>query len=82
MGNARIKYYGDRSGSIAGQSNDKWGLDLFAGLGMQYNFCADWFLGLEYRYVYGFIKDSKLSDYGRDKNLQFHNVFLRLGTRF
>lgn len=63
-------------------SKDKWGASLYAGLGLQYDFSANLFAGLEYRYTYAFISDKHLSDFGRDKDLQFHSVFLRLGTRF
>lgn len=63
-------------------SQDKWGASLYAGLGVQYDFCPYLFAGLEYRYVYGFISDKHLSNFGKDDNLQFHDVFLRLGMRF
>lgn len=76
--NARLKTdAGDRS-----TSKDKWGASLYTGLGLQYDFSANIFAGLEYRYTYAFISDKHLSDFGRDKDLQFHTVFFRLGTRF
>lgn len=67
---------GDRS------SKDKWGTGFYAGLGLQYDISTDLFAGLEYRYTYAFISDKHLSDFGRDKDLQFHSLFLRLGMRF
>ncbi len=76
--NARLKTdAGDRS-----TSKDKWGASLYTGLGLQYDFSANIFAGLEYRYTYAFVSDKHLSDFGRDKDLQFHTVFFRLGTRF
>lgn len=76
--NARLKTSaGDRS-----TSNDKWGASLYTGLGLQYDLSADLFAGLEYRYTYAFINDKHLSDFSRDKDLQFHTVFFRLGMRF
>lgn len=78
MMNARMK-----TDSTAGKtSKDKWGASVYGGLGLQYDITADMFIGLEYRYVYAFLSDKHLSDYGRDSNLQFHNAFLRLGMRF
>lgn len=76
--NARMK----TSADTASTSKDKWGASLYAGLGMQYDLTTDLFVGLEYRYVYAFISDNDLSSFGRDKDLQFHNAFLRLGMRF
>lgn len=76
--NARMK----TDAADASTSKDKWGASLYAGLGMQYDLTTDLFVGLEYRYVYAFVSDKHLSDFGRDKNLQFHNAFLRLGMRF
>ncbi len=76
--NARMK---TEAGEIAA-SKDKWGASLYAGLGLQYDFATDWFIGVEYRYAYAFISDKHLSDFNKDKNLQFHNAFLRLGMRF
>ncbi len=76
--NARLKTdAGDRS-----TSKDKWGASLYTGLGLQYDFSANIFAGLEYRYTYAFVSDKHLSDFGRDKDLQVHTVFFRLGTRF
>lgn len=77
--NARMK---TTSPSDFRSSKDKWGAAVFAGLGLQYDITTDWFVGLEYRYVYSFISDKHLSDFGRDSNLQLHNAFLRFGMRF
>ena len=63
-------------------SSHKWGTGFYAGLGLQYDISSDLFAGLEYRYTYAFISDKHLSDFGRDKDLQFHSLFLRLGMRF
>ena len=80
---ARLKSSGDRGGVHTAQSADKWGLDLFAGLGLQYNFNQDLFLALEYRYTVAFVKAEDLNRYyGKDNYLQFHSAFLRFGTRF
>lgn len=76
--NARMKTNAEE----ASTSKDKWGASLYAGLGMQYDLTPDVFVGLEYRYVYAFINDNHLSEFGHDKDLQFHNAFLRLGMRF
>ena len=58
------------------------GASLYAGLGVQYDITSTLFAGLEYRYAYAFISDKHLSDFNKDKNLQFHNVFFRMGMRF
>ena len=80
---ARLKTSGQRGGADASESSDKWGLDLFAGLGLQYNLSADLFLALEYRYTVAFVKAEDLNKaYGKDNYLQFHSAFLRLGMRF
>ena len=80
---ARMKSSGERNGEYTAQSADKWGLDLFAGLGLQYNLSADLFLALEYRYTVAFVKAEDLNKaYGKDYYLQFHSAFLRLGMRF
>lgn len=76
--NARLK----TSDAASSTSKDKWGASLYTGLGLQYDLSANMFAGLEYRYTYAFISDKHLSDFGRDKDLQFHTVFFRLGTRF
>lgn len=78
MMNARLK----TDAGTESTSQDKWGASLYAGLGVQYDFCPYLFAGLEYRYVYAFISDKHLSNFGKDDNLQFHDVFLRLGMRF
>ena len=78
MMNARLKT--DATG--ASTSKDKWGASLYAGLGVQYDITSTLFAGLEYRYAYAFISDKHLSDFNKDKNLQFHNVFFRMGMRF
>lgn len=80
---ARMKSSGKRDGNETSQSSDKWGLDLFAGLGLQYNLTQDVFFGLEYRYTVAFVKANDLNRYyGKDRYLQYHSMFLRLGTRF
>lgn len=78
MMNARMKANSD----MARSSQDKWGTGFYAGLGLQYDITDDLFAGLEYRYTYAFISDSDLSAYGRDKDLQYHSAFLRVGMRF
>lgn len=83
MANVRMKGYGTRGGEYTAQSSDKWGLDLFAGLGLQYNLTEDLFMGLEYRYTAAFVKSDDLNRYyGKDSYLRFHSAFLRVGTRF
>lgn len=80
---ARMKSSGVRNGEYTAQSSDKWGLDLFAGLGLQYNLSKDIFMGLEYRYTVAFVKADDLNRYyGKDNYLQFHSAFFRIGTRF
>ncbi len=80
---ARLKASGERNGEYTSESSDKWGLDLFAGLGLQYNLSQDIFLALEYRYTVAFVKAEDLNKaYGKDNYLQFHSAFLRVGTRF
>lgn len=78
MMNASMKTNSDSLRS----SNDKWGTGFYAGLGFQYDISARVFAGLEYRYTYAFISDKDLSSYGRDKDLQYHSAFLRVGMRF
>ena len=78
MMNASMKTNSDSLRS----SNDKWGTGFYAGLGLQYDITARVFAGLEYRYTYAFISDKNLSSYGRDKDLQYHSAFLRVGMRF
>lgn len=82
MSQVRMKSFGVRDGAYSAASKDKWGLGLFAGLGVQYTLTENMFLGVEYRYIYDFVKDSKVGDFGRDKNFQYHAAFLRLGSRF
>ncbi len=80
---ARMKSSGTRGGVYSADSQNKWGVDLFAGLGLQYNLSSSLFVGLEYRYTYAFIKSDELNRYyGKNQNLQFHSGFLRLGMRF
>ncbi len=78
MMNARMKTHS----AAAHSSQDKWGTGFYAGLGVQYDISARLFAGLEYRYTYAFISDSDLSAYGRDKDLQYHSAFFRVGMRF
>ncbi len=78
MMNARMKTNSDAAKS----SQDKWGTGFYAGLGVQYDITASLFAGLEYRYTYAFISDKDLSSYGRDKDLQYHSAFFRVGMRF
>lgn len=80
--NVRLASNGYDGTDYLSESANKWGVGLFAGLGVQYDICQDWFMGVEYRYSYAFIKDTKVTDFGRDKNFQFHSAFLRIGTRF
>lgn len=78
----RLESEGTRNGVFSSESRDKWGLDLFAGLGMQYNLSETTFIGVEYRYVVAFVESDKLTSYGKGHYFQFHNAFLRLGMRF
>lgn len=79
----RMKSAGKRGGVATAQSDDKWGLDLFAGLGLQYNLTKDLFMGLEYRYTVAFVKSDDLNRYyGKNQYFQFHGAFLRMGMRF
>ncbi len=77
--NARMKTHHAGTGS---SSKDKWGASGYIGLGVQYDLTASLFMGLEYRYTYAFINDRDLTFFDRDKNLQFHSAFLRMGMRF
>lgn len=76
--NARLK----NEAAARSTSKDQWGVSLYTGAGLQYDITSTVFAGLEYRYTYAFINDKHLSDFGRDKDLQFHTVFFRLGARF
>lgn len=78
MMNARMKTVTDGSDN----GDNKWGASMYAGLGMQYDITATLFAGVEYRYVYGWVSDKDLTPYHKDKDLQFHNLMLRLGMRF
>ena len=78
MMNAKMKTHSDAARS----SESKWGTGFYVGLGLQYDISARVFAGLEYRYTYAFISDKDLSAYGRDKDLQYHSAFLRVGMRF
>ncbi|MBR2865577.1 MAG: porin family protein [Elusimicrobiaceae bacterium] len=83
MAQVRLKGHGEREGVYTSESRDKWGLDMFAGLGMQYNLSESVFLGMEYRYVVAFVTSDDLNRYyGKGHYFQFHNAFLRLGMRF
>ncbi len=78
MMNARLK----TDTPAANTNENHWGASLYAGLGVQYN-VTDWmFAGLEYRYTFGFIKDKHLTDFAKDRNLQFHVAMMRVGVRF
>jgi opacity protein-like surface antigen len=79
MMNARMKTHHEGTGS---SSRDKWGASGYIGLGMQYDLTSSLFMGLEYRYTYAFINDKDLTFFDRDKRLQFHSAFLRMGMRF
>ncbi len=62
--------------------DDKWGASFYIGAGMQYD-VTDWmFAGVEYRYTYGFVSDKDLTPFAKDRDLQFHTVMIRVGTRF
>ncbi len=78
MMNARMKTVTD--GVDFG--DNKWGASMYAGVGMQYDITAGLFAGLEYRYTYGWISDKDVTPYHKDRDLQFHNVMLRVGMRF
>ena len=78
MMNARMKTVTDG----ADDGDNKWGASMYAGVGMQYDITAALFMGMEYRYTYGWISDKNLTPYHKDKNLQYHNIMLRLGMRF
>ena len=78
MMNARMKTHA----TMDGNSKNKWGASGYIGLGMQYDLTASLFMGLEYRYTYAWINDKNLSGFDRDKNLQFHTAFFRVGMRF
>lgn len=77
-----LKGSGIRDGVASSQSDSHWGVSLYAGLGMQYTLTDDLFLGVEYRYYMPFIKTNDLNDYGKDRYMDFHGAFLRLGMRF
>ena len=84
----RVSFHRFRAHNIAlaGKLNlnawSNWRASLYAWLGVQYDITSTLFAGLEYRYAYAFISDKHLSDFNKDKNLQFHNVFFRMGMRF
>lgn len=77
-----LKGSGVRDGAYSSDSDGKWGLGLFAGLGLQYNLTDTVFMGLEYRYHLAFVKSDDLNRFGKDKNLDFHSAMLRVGMRF
>ena len=77
-----LKGAGTREGVNSVDRDEKWGLGLFGGVGMQYNFTPTLFMGLEYRYNVAFVKSEDLNPYGKDSTLRFHNAFLRVGMRF
>ncbi len=82
MSNIELKGSGARDGLPVSESKDKWGMNFYLGLGMQYDLTNDLFVGLEYRYYMPFIKTDDLSRYGKDRYMDFHNVGLRMGMRF
>lgn len=77
MMNARMKTEG-----ITSASEDHWGAAMYIGLGMQYDLTESLFAGLEYRYAFAWISDKHLTPNHRDRDLQFHNIMLRMGMRF
>lgn len=77
-----LKGSGTRDGVSTSDSDHKWGMGLFAGLGLQYNLTEDLFMGLEYRYNLAFVKSDDLNRYGKDRYMDFHSAFLKLGMRF
>ena len=77
-----LKSSGTRDGVTTSESKDKWGMNFYIGAGLQYDLTDDLFLGLEYRYYMPFIKTEDLSRYGKDKYIDFHSAFLRMGMRF
>ncbi len=77
-----LKGSGTRDAVTSSQSDHKWGVGLFAGLGMQYNLTNTVFMGLEYRYNLAFVKGDDLNRYGKDNYLDFHSAMLKVGMRF
>ena len=77
-----LKGSGTREGVNSSESDNKWGMGLFAGLGVQYNLTEDLFMGLEYRYNFAFVKADDLNSYGKDRYMDFHSAFLKMGMRF
>lgn len=82
MSHVSLKGSGTREGVTDSESDKKWGLGLFAGLGLQYNLTEDLFMGLEYRYTLTFVKADDLTRYGKDRYVDFHSAALKLGMRF
>ena len=77
-----LKGSGTRDGIPSTQSESKWGMGFYIGLGTQYNLTDDLFMGLEYRYHMPFVKGDDLNRYGRDRSIDFHSAMLRMGMRF
>ena len=77
-----LKGSGTRDGITSSESDHKWGVGLFAGLGMQYNLTNKVFMGLEYRYNLAFVKGDDLNRYGKNNYLDFHSAMLKVGMRF
>lgn len=82
MSQVSLKGAGTRDGVTSAESDHKWGLGMYAGLGMQYNLTDTLFMGLEYRYHLAFVKTDDLNRYGRDRYTDFHSAMLKVGMRF
>lgn len=78
MMNARLKTAAD----ALYENENHWGAAMYAGVGMQYDITTCLFAGLEYRYTYAWVNDKHLTSFYRDRNLQLHNVLMRIGMRF
>lgn len=82
MSNLRLKGSGTRDGVTTSENKDKWGMNFYIGAAMQYDLTDDLFIGLEYRYYMPFIQTDDLNKYGKDRYMDFHTAFLRMGMRF
>ena len=82
MSKIELKGSGAYDGVAVSESQDKWGMNFYLGLGMQYDLSDGLFVGLEYRYYMPFIKTEDLTRYGKDRYMDFHNIGLRMGMRF
>lgn len=82
MSQVSLKGSGTRDGVTSSESDHKWGLGLFAGLGLQYNLTESLFMGMEYRYNIAFVQSDDLNRYGKDRYLDFHSAMLKMGMRF